>query len=165
MNRLLRIVSICLITIAAFHVSKADQSDIPTDAWKNSSKGFTLAMILTNYVKLDPQNGGIKMYFKNTSNAVEFVADDGRDSGIKLFYVNAQGARIPIRHHNDRFANEADPVAIQPGETLSRTVILSSDELALITSCPVGCWVFISNQEMGGYQKIEFSPKMLISGP
>jgi hypothetical protein len=165
LKRMIALGAIALMILTSRVIGEDDHLQIPPGAWEASSRGFSFARILTKRAENGHLNG-IELRFKNTSTKTEYIGDDGRDGGLILYYLDAQGAKIPLRHcNNDRFASPGDPIAIQPGQTLSRTVILTSDELALVKSREVGCWVLISNQETGGYQKVEFSVKTLLSVP
>jgi len=164
----MKIATVSFVAASIFHARAADElSRIPANAWRDSQKGFSLAMLVVSQSQNGRQEDAIEIFLKNTSTTVEFVTDDGRDIGLGLYYVNGQGTRVPLQKPltDDGFANEADPAAIQPGTVLSRKLILNQGELALVKTFPIGCSVPISHQEGGGFLKVEISPSLLAVEP
>ena len=137
------------------------QLNIPAALWEQHPEGIALALFLSTQ---DVQKKAIQVYIQNTSNTDKYLIVSGIDSGIQIYYIDATGAQVPLHNYSDNMLNRKSSL-IKPGETLTRRILLTPDELVLIQTHPIKCNFIIHDPATEKYSKIESTPKMLASGP
>jgi len=149
-----------------------DKPNIPASAWEQHPEGVALAMILVTQTENGTQKGAIKVYVKNTSSGIKYLPDNINDWAVQIFYIDNKGKHVPLRDYSAEqrprtFTMPAMPDSrlYQPGEIGIRTIDLSPSELAVVKKYPVICHFYFGDVQIGRFNPIESSPKMLIASP
>jgi hypothetical protein len=125
----------------------------------------------------------IKICIKNKSNATQALVDSSTsDKGFNIFTIDSNSVKHLLHDRAPASENGSSPQErlqeqlrkmqalsgsvhldrIAPGETISRTITLSSADLALLKGRPVRCSFSIINPQTSQSCNIESAPKVLI---
>jgi hypothetical protein len=143
------------------------QSDMLANAWEHHAEGVSVAMFLVSRMENGAKKSSIKVYIKNTADTKKYLPNDVNDSALQIFYVNSNGSHVPLRDYTPKIPSVVSMPAMpdsrryESGEVEVKTIDLTPDELALVETHPIFCRFRISDQEVGGYQSIESSPRQL----
>jgi hypothetical protein len=168
-KKLIFLILLCMIESI---ITSAVADDKPSPApvsWENHSEGVALALsLVSSKGRSQGEEDGIQVLVKNTSTSQLYFAFSSHDKGCRIFYVDSQGARIPIHEGPQNkdipptTSATIPPLPLSPGQILTEVVELRTpNELALVRAHPVFCRLRVSENEIGGYKIIESTPKIL----
>ena len=166
-----RLASYCAIADAP-----PDQPSMPPKLGESLTGVVDFAATLTGE-KGKPESM-IKVYIKNISTSALSLIDSSRtDQGFLFFTVDSKGGKHLLHDHDPHHGKgtrlqqiaasmESNWVEeIGPNETISRTISISTTDLALIKSRAIQCSFSIINPNTGQLYRINSSPKMLVAEP
>jgi len=85
----------------------------------------------------------ISVFIKNTSTVVIAYGRNEGDYGVKIFYVDNKGAKVPLRdyynHDDDVTESVHEDISIESGKTICASFFITPEELTLLNLHPVSC--------------------------
>ena len=165
MNRLFLCSALLLLGVGSLFA----EPQIPDSAWEQHPEGIAVAMTFSSHNENNVQKNVITIYMKNTSNlSAYYVGTEGFHREVALFLVDKAGEETPLRDYSPQPGSKILAPEIKPGETLSRTVDLSPEEMALIKGHPIKCrlnFLNISENKIVKHYAVKSTPKVLIADP
>ena len=139
------------------------QPNVPAGLWEQHPEGVVVAVIFT-YPPNDPlTNTSLSVYIKNTSTTAKLFDRNDYDSGVKVFYIDASGAKVPLHDYTVPSAHLSKklPFTIEPGTTICVRIGLNLQSYSLLKTHPVMCSFTIYDPTTKQRGLIETSPKIL----
>ena len=152
-----------LVFIFCATTTKDESLNTVAIPWAQYSQGVASAIILEVVKDNSRREKVLTIYIKNTSQSIKEFVGNGRDWGIHIYYVSANGVKTPIHDYDatDLPRKMALPTPILPSQMIERKIELNADELSRLQTLPVQCdFEIYDPSSIQGY-KIESTPKML----
>src|ERR1700728_1167499 len=104
MNFLFKMLAIIFAVHTVISTATADdlsfgQPNISIASWEQHSEGVALALTLNTQTEKGVHKSVINVYIKNTSDTNKTFIVSGADSGIRIYYIDGQGAQVTLHNY------------------------------------------------------------------
>jgi len=184
-DTLLKVLISLLVLLTAIYPLNADappSQQFPTSGWETCAGVIEFSSAIVTIAGKDKQESKIKIYIRNISTTAQaLVVSSETDQGFSVFSIDTNGGnhllhdRTVIRRkmatpqeqlqEEERVAlasrGSVQEEQIDPGETKSWDIGITSADLAIIKSRPLQFNFIIVHRSTGKSQNVKSSPKLL----